>query len=362
MRILNDEQFLYFLLVQKNSQKTASLLKKILIHKVKFFKFNTYVRVMIPEYRNRFFLIPSITVNCELDEFMQQISVVKNKLECSIYKGNLYLLGKNNIININFFANDNEYRKQRLYFFYGAPINSIKNHKGFLNALKYTSTLLKICRLIFFKSNKYERASIRRKSASLIYKVLNNLQLRSYAENYRFYTISEEQFKNLLVYEGNYIERFIRKKQYMLVTDNLRYCKIGEIIDYLKDEDLDAIWKQKGEPVYRQKYSSIDRWLDMEFWNNGNSHFWGNVVYGFRRELSAYEDIDDEIDDYPFLSMAYFESKYSMDETEIADLLGKNPISLRERHITGGRHRVFAMIGRLIKNEKYIPFIVDRLK
>ena len=36
----------------------------------------------------------------------------------------------------------------------------------------------------------------------------------------------------------------------------------------------------------------------------------------------------------------------------------KNPIAINKNGFLGGRHRVAAMIGRLINDEEYVPFYV----
>jgi hypothetical protein len=48
-----------------------------------------------------------------------------------------------------------------------------------------------------------------------------------------------------------------------------------------------------------------------------------------------------------------------MNENEIDNFLRLNPLSInKNKGFSSGRHRVAAMIGRLIRKEKYIPFYV----
>ena len=50
-----------------------------------------------------------------------------------------------------------------------------------------------------------------------------------------------------------------------------------------------------------------------------------------------------------------------MTDTEIKDFLEKNPLPIRNQSFISGRHRVAAMIGRIIKKKKYIPFYIYQI-
>jgi len=47
-----------------------------------------------------------------------------------------------------------------------------------------------------------------------------------------------------------------------------------------------------------------------------------------------------------------------MNDNEIADFLMKHPLIVENGCVTSGKHRVFAMIGRLASGKSYIPFKV----
>ena len=47
-----------------------------------------------------------------------------------------------------------------------------------------------------------------------------------------------------------------------------------------------------------------------------------------------------------------------MNETEISNYLNDNPLPINQHGFLSGRHRVAAMIGRILRCEKYIPFKV----
>ena len=48
-----------------------------------------------------------------------------------------------------------------------------------------------------------------------------------------------------------------------------------------------------------------------------------------------------------------------MTDEEIKSFLKNNPIEITNNCITSGRHRVCAMMNRLINDEKYITFYAD---
>ena len=300
------------------------------------------------------------------DDVFQQEVENNYKLERVYYKEDLFLIGDLNIIKIRFFKKQNKTPRHLIISSISSLTYKLKNTVNPMRLARYFSFSLKFFKCISYTSNEYEKATIRRYTLKFVYKLLRVLKLYKLAHNFRFYKLSEREFQSLLVYEGNFLERFVRKRQYLIVTDNLKNQSISEIVNDLKEKNLDLIWQMCGEPTQKQKLSKIDRWLDLDFWNNGNSHFFGNIMFEFRKGAVAYENLDFDIDsDHespPFLSMSYFGNMEPMSEQEILELFESSPIGLRGHHVTSGRHRVFAMVGRLIKGKNYIPFMVDRLK
>ncbi len=53
-------------------------------------------------------------------------------------------------------------------------------------------------------------------------------------------------------------------------------------------------------------------------------------------------------------SKNYYDYHQEMSENEIYNIFIKQPIRINNNIILNGRHRVCAMIGRILKNEKYI--------
>ena len=54
----------------------------------------------------------------------------------------------------------------------------------------------------------------------------------------------------------------------------------------------------------------------------------------------------------------YYKKLDEMNETEISNYLNDNPLPINQHGFLSGRHRVAAMIGRILRGEKYIPFNV----
>ena len=47
-----------------------------------------------------------------------------------------------------------------------------------------------------------------------------------------------------------------------------------------------------------------------------------------------------------------------MNDDEIVEFLKKNPIEILNNSIVSGKHRAFAMVGRIVKDEQYFNFKV----
>ena len=78
-----------------------------------------------------------------------------------------------------------------------------------------------------------------------------------------------------------------------------------------------------------------------------------------KKNVIPYKDINRFLDneEHYIYSKDYYESLDSMNDMEIIDFLSNNPIEITNNCITSGKHRVFAMIGRIIDEKDYIPFM-----
>ena len=51
-----------------------------------------------------------------------------------------------------------------------------------------------------------------------------------------------------------------------------------------------------------------------------------------------------------------------MNKKEIEELFENSPLEITNGAISSGRHRVFAMIGRLIQEKEYVPIYTEIIK
>ena len=64
---------------------------------------------------------------------------------------------------------------------------------------------------------------------------------------------------------------------------------------------------------------------------------------------------NDKKNKYIFFSESYYESKDDLEKNDIIKLFEKEPVAINNNTIRSGRHRICAMIGRILKNQDYIP-------
>lgn len=86
--------------------------------------------------------------------------------------------------------------------------------------------------------------------------------------------------------------------------------------------------------------------------------FYNCVKYEFRENVVPYSKVRSYIEKKSkptVFSESYYSSLNLMSDEDIIRLFEKNPIEIKNNSIVGGRHRVYAMIGRLVKNKNYLP-------
>ena len=171
--------------------------------------------------------------------------------------------------------------------------------------------------------------------------------------------ITVNKFLNLEIEARNSKSWILRKKHLDLVTDSSKNTRVGEIVEYFENEQLfsnvqsQIIETPTGdifeEPIYANK----------KFWMTGNNYFILPIVFKFKKNVVAYKDANNYIEKVKIpklFSQEYYESLESMSDNEIKKFLRNNPIEISNNSIVSGKHRAFAMIGRLVDNEKYINF------
>jgi hypothetical protein len=169
-------------------------------------------------------------------------------------------------------------------------------------------------------------------------------------------------FKELIDYEYFInIDLFIRdyKKDHIkIVTNNL--SKIKDIIVYLKREirnikivERNTLFKFKENIKNNIKNNKF-------FWSQGNNFYFYNVIYGYKKNVISYKNINKFIYNSKnmIFSKEYYESLESYNDDEIELFLFFNVFFVSNNTFKHGFHRLFAMIGRIVHNKKYIPMYI----
>lgn len=182
---------------------------------------------------------------------------------------------------------------------------------------------------------------------------------------------------------------------YVCWKNNFNISFISEDIDSNKWVKLLKKWRTKQNKLPKtSKFQpiSLDYFLDMEIANGGPSkqilnlngklkkvkdivNYWkdknninnidinqdpANLQYlncmlaGFRKNVENHHDIG-----WDKLTAEYYNNLESMSNKELEDFLKSNPVEFDNGFIKHSYHRAYAMIGRLIRNEKYIPFYME---
>ncbi len=142
--------------------------------------------------------------------------------------------------------------------------------------------------------------------------------------------------------------------------------------------DPEFFWERRGQFNHYYKLKTVKEVV--EYYKNpihlniqktkmqeNNWEYFNCLLYGFRKnvldtdihktqggpEISAEER-------NRILTPEYYQSLEKMSESEILDFNKSNPIDFDLNQINHGTHRAYAMIGRLIRGEKYVPFYVKK--
>lgn len=149
-----------------------------------------------------------------------------------------------------------------------------------------------------------------------------------------------------------------RYRHLSLVTNGNKLTQISDIVNYISMpgnvKSIDAMVDESdtSRPFH------VKSNFDMRFWWSGNNYFWYCVKYQFRKDVVPYSMANKYIEEVgkPLLySAKYYESLKLMNEAEIRNFLKRHPIVIENGCVTSGKHRVFAMIGRLGGGKSYIP-------
>ena len=156
----------------------------------------------------------------------------------------------------------------------------------------------------------------------------------------------------------------LRHHHRSMISNNNSLNKIEDIVAFYSD---DKMMRFTSEHMIRETDMSNPFEeplnLNIKFWNSGNNYFFNCLRFGFRKNVVPYKEANQYIKEFktPMLYSAdYYRSLEPMTDKEIEHFLKENPIGIKEGVAVHGIHRVAAMIGRLARGEKYIPFYSGR--
>lgn len=177
------------------------------------------------------------------------------------------------------------------------------------------------------------------------------------------YELNEKAFLRLLVEEKNSMNWNHRKNHLDIVTRNRKNKRVGKIIKFFSNKSnylstLSEIVETDNSRIYNEPISH-----DKKFWNGGNNYFINCLIHEFKKNVVPYSDankfIFNDKNNLNLYSTKYYESLETMNEEELRTFLKGNPIEVTNNCVTSGKHRVYAMIGRIAKGKDYIPFYVE---
>ncbi len=175
----------------------------------------------------------------------------------------------------------------------------------------------------------------------------------------KIYKISFSSFEKLLFDPSEY-NWFFRKKHYSLIMKDNKSMSIKHIIKFLRRKKINKIAKKIIETKMNSTFDE-PIYLNQRFWKTGNNFFIYAIIYGFKKNVVGYQKVNDYIKKKlkpNIYTKNYYKKLDEMNETEISNYLNDNPLPINEHGFLSGRHRVAAMIGRILRGEKYIPFNV----
>ena len=168
-----------------------------------------------------------------------------------------------------------------------------------------------------------------------------------------------EQFLSYHIYYEK-----LRHHHRAAISNNNSISKIEDIVNFYSGKGIMNIFeKQVICQTDMSKVFEEPLNLNVKFWNSGNNYFFNCMKYGFRKNVVPYKEANKYIIDTKepeLYSPEYYKSLDIMSDEEIEIFLQDNPIGVRDGVVMHGIHRVSAMIGRLIRGEKYITLYNGR--
>jgi len=241
-----------------------------------------------------------------------------------------------------------------------SKINLIK-YVFFNNSTNIVEKIFEILKIIFLISkynSKISNYSLKSKldvnSEKPFFEFLKN----KFNTKKKIKMMTEKEFKNTN-FDFDQSNWIFRKSHLSLFTKNTKIRKIGDIIKFIKNNYKKINLNINEVNTNKLFYEPLE-WND-NLWKKGNNMFIYSIIYEYKHNVVAYKESNDYIkrnNFYKLFTKKYFENLKNMDEIEIKKFLSKNPLRIIDNSFAEGRHKVAAMIGRIVKGKKYIPICV----
>jgi hypothetical protein len=169
--------------------------------------------------------------------------------------------------------------------------------------------------------------------------------------------ISREEFLNLDIELNGSLNWHWRKKHTEILNISKERPKISDILKHLINIDRVDLMKNIVETKNQTPYLEPVH-LNSDFWGRGNNYYINPLLYEYRHNVMPYAYANlyiNTIKSPNLFSEEYYCSLPMMTDAEIQRFLERAPIEIVDGAVCSGRHRVFAMIGRLITQKPYIP-------
>ncbi len=145
---------------------------------------------------------------------------------------------------------------------------------------------------IFLFSKKYSRYELNFRILNL-YKLNPSNFITTIINKFKkkkIFKLQENKFRKLK-FDPNEFNWYFRDKHYRLITQNLKYIKVDDIIKFLHKKKLrivskkvvdTTITKPVAEPIY----------LNKRFWKTGNNFYINPILFGFKKGVLDYERVN----------------------------------------------------------------------
>tara|TARA_B100000902_G_C27188553_1_gene852663 strand:- start:29 stop:1132 length:1104 start_codon:yes stop_codon:yes gene_type:complete len=195
-----------------------------------------------------------------------------------------------------------------------------------------------------------------------IFKYINTKKSKELIE---YKNLSYEEFLNVYIEDKKSINWLLRKPHLDFVTNGKKNIKVKDILDYFKtpgllDHKLNSIVETDTSISFEEPIH-----INKKFWLSGNNFYIYPLIFRFKKNVIAYKKANEYINkkhDTDLYSKKYFQSLEDMHAYEIEELFKNSPLEITNGALTSGRHRAFAMIGRLLVDEAYIPIFTRIIK